>query len=86
MRFRMPMTGALGLIACTAIGLAALKSASCYWSSTLVTMALIAILAAILGSRYGCRRAWHAGFATFGSAYFVLAFSPCSERSCADIC
>jgi hypothetical protein len=69
------------LMACvllSAVGLAALRSASRLWAGIMMMLALAAIGVAILGAALmrGRERAWWLGFAVFGGGYLVLTFAP----------
>ncbi len=76
MRFiRFSIAGLMGAVLTTALGLAALRSASETWAGValLVTFAILGLAVVGVVSRAADERAWWLGFAVFGWGYLALA-------------
>jgi hypothetical protein len=77
-RIRFTIAGLLGFVSFTAIGLAALRSATDLWDSGVfgITLALLLISVLLAVHRTGVGRAYWLGFALFGWAYLVICLVP----------
>lgn len=71
---RLNISGLLGIVAVSALGLAGLRSATTFWTSAAGALTLALLLGAALGVFLlrGRDRAACAGFALFGMVYLVL--------------
>ena len=76
--FRLSVSGVILLVAASGIGLAALTSPTAEMANALFTMAGACLLFALLAIVYrrGARRAFWAGFATFGWGYLIACYAP----------
>jgi hypothetical protein len=75
---RFSIRALMAFVVASAVGLAALRSANGLWAAILLTLALVAVGAAVLGAlilREGPRYGW-AGFAVFSGGYLILAVGP----------
>lgn len=77
-RLHFSLAGLLGAVAFVAVGCAALRYASDWWASGVLTLAVGLLLGGTLALflRPGRPRAFWAGFALFGWAYLLLCFGP----------
>jgi len=85
LRFRFSIASLILVVLGLGIGFAALRSPTPLWASALFTLALAGVGAAVLAAvfRRGARRAFWAGFATFGALYLVVAFGPWFQQAVA---
>ena len=76
-RYQFSLVGMMGLVLAAAIGCGALRYASEFWASTLLTLTAGSLLVAILGAlfRRGQSRAFWVGFTVFGWSYLILVIS-----------
>ncbi|HWE36800.1 MAG TPA: hypothetical protein VG406_09560 [Isosphaeraceae bacterium] len=81
-RARVSIAGLLTVVLVSAVGLAALNSASDLWTSLVTTGAFAVLGYALVGAAvgHGRSRAYWIGFAIFGFGYLALASGPESRR------
>lgn len=77
-RIRFSIAGLMAIVSIVAVGIAALRNASVLWASVTFTLAVVMMLAAVVGvaARRGRGRVVWFGFAVFGWAYLAAAFGP----------
>ena len=82
-RFRFTMSGLMGLVLTSAVGLTALTHPTPLWASVAFSLALAANFAAIVATiaSEGGGRKVAAGFAVCGWGYFLLTLAPGLETS-----
>ncbi len=80
---RVTIAGMIGLIAASALGLAALRAASPLWTRAVCTACLTSLLVATLGACIALRRGPWLGYAVFGWGYLILSVGPWCDQNVA---
>ncbi len=75
---RISIRSLMAVVLISAVGLAALRTASDLWAGWVLLLALAGVGIAVLGAVFmrGPERAWWVGFALFSGAYLALAVGP----------
>jgi hypothetical protein len=81
MRFRVSIAALMAAVFVAAVGFAALKNASAWWSSALFTLTLALFLFATVGAIRGGDKTFWLGFALFGWSYMILSYEPWSKHA-----
>jgi hypothetical protein len=82
-RLRFSIAQSMAIVLLVGIGLAALRSGTVLWASTVFTLTVAVLLTAILGAmaRRGRARMIWAGFALFGWVYLGTTFGPWADSN-----
>lgn len=81
-RFRVSISGLLGLVAVAAVGFAAIRIATPAWAGALYSLTFFLLVASLLGIGFGRgpRRVFWIGFALLGWSYILLHYVPWNGR------
>jgi hypothetical protein len=72
---RLTLAALVGFIALCAATFAALRTASPYWASAVVSLTVLALFGSVAASLWSRHRVGWSGFAIFGWGYFILTFA-----------
>ncbi len=79
LRFRVSIAALMATVLVAAVGFAALKNASAWWSSALFTFTVALFLIATVGAIRGGNKTFWLGFALFGWSYMIVSYEPWSK-------